>query len=219
MDDECYRSAIGEALGVPPGAIDWSGAAHVTDSEIFRWLCATHHRREPSTEEMSGARSRFVDRLTRMLEQDPRHCPSISGARAMLDSLHDRGWSVAIATGGWGPSARLKLRTAELAIDDALLASADDGVSRADIVTVARLRAEAFYARRFDRIVSIGDGVWDVSTAVELGLPFVGIATEERADRLRRAGARTVLADYSNLDAVWGALQNAMIPVAHADAE
>src|SRR5439155_18578760 len=55
VDDDCYRIAIAEALGVAPSAIDWSGAAHVTDSEIFRWLCAVHRRTEPSADELARA--------------------------------------------------------------------------------------------------------------------------------------------------------------------
>jgi phosphoglycolate phosphatase-like HAD superfamily hydrolase len=212
VDDECYRTAIADTLGVSPGTIDWSGVAHVTDSEIFRWLCAAHGRREPSAEELARARSQFVERLTAALEHAPTRFTSIAGAPAMLLRLVERGWHVAVATGGWGPSARLKLRVAELEIDDALLACADDARSRADIVQLARERAEAFYQRRFDRVVSVGDGVWDVQTASVLGLPFVGIATGARADRLRSAGARAVLPDYSNLDAVWAALETATTP-------
>ena len=112
----------------------------------------------------------------------------------MLGELPAKGWQIAVATGGWGPSARLKLSVAELAIDDAVFACADDGRSRADIVRLARDRAEAFYGRRFDRVVSIGDGVWDVQTAIELDMPFVGIGTGNARDQLRRAGASIVLA-------------------------
>src|SRR5262245_10379213 len=89
---------------------------------------------------------------------------------------------------------------------------ADDARSRADIVQLARERAEAFYERRFNRVVSVGDGVWNVQTATALGLPFVGIATRSKADRLRSAGARAVLSDYSNLDAMWIALETATTP-------
>ena len=64
VDDDCYRTTIAEALGVTADAVDWSGAAHVTDSEIFRWLCDAHRRREPSADEMARARSQFVERLT-----------------------------------------------------------------------------------------------------------------------------------------------------------
>lgn len=62
VDDECYRAAVGEAIGVAEGDIDWSGAAHVTDSEIFQWLCRVHGRGVPSASFIAEARSRFVER-------------------------------------------------------------------------------------------------------------------------------------------------------------
>jgi len=212
VDDDCYRTTIAEALGVEGSALDWSGAAHVTDSEIFRFLSAAHRRSEPSADEMSRARSRFVDRLRAELEQAPARFTAIRGASTMLGQIAEHGWSVAVATGGWGPSARLKLGVAQLAIDDGVFACADDGRSRADIVRFARARAETFYGCRFDRVVSIGDGEWDVRTATELDMPFVGIGAGERADRLRRAGAGIVLPDYSDFDAFMTALERARQP-------
>jgi phosphoglycolate phosphatase-like HAD superfamily hydrolase len=219
VDDECYRDTVAEALGMTPSAIDWSGAAHVTDSAIFRWLCGVHGRAEPSVDEMSRTRSRFVERLTAVLTAVPTRFSPIAGARHMLERLGERGWAVAFATGGWGPSARLKLRVAQLAFDDAVFACADDATTRADIVQLALARAQSFYGRRFDRVVSVGDGAWDVETARALTLPFIGIAANnEHAKRLRAAGASIVLPDYSDLDAFWKALDVAKSPTPRSKA-
>ena len=212
VDDECFCLTIADALGLAPSAIDWSGAAHVTDAEIFRHLCKVHGRREPSVDEMSRARELFVERLRVEIDRAPLRFASIGGAVAMLAQLEERGWNVAVATGGWGPSARLKLKNAGLSIDDAVFACADDARSRADIVQLAWARAELFYRQQFDRVVSIGDGVWDVSTAIELDLPFVGIASGNRAERLRDAGANAVLEDYTDPDAFWSMLETATTP-------
>lgn len=212
VDDEAYCTAVASAIGVAPDVIDWSGALHVTDAEIFRHLCAMLGRGEPSVELMSGARAQFVQGLTTMLSDTPHRFAEIRGARAMLERLPNEGWCVALATGGWGPSARLKLRAASLEVDDALLACADDGITRADIVQLARQRAEAFYGRSFDRVVSIGDGVWDAATAATLALPFIGIATGEKAARLRHAGADIVFPDYQNISEFLSALTAANAP-------
>lgn len=212
VDDEAYRTAVASAIDVAPDLIDWSGALHVTDAEIFRHLCATHGVGEPSVELMSRARARFVERLTATLDDEPHRFTEIPGASAMLQRLESEGWCFALATGGWGLSARLKLRAARLDVDDALLACADDGVSRADIVQRARQRAEKFYAKRFDRVVSIGDGVWDAITAASLALPFIGIAEGEKAEQLGGAGAKLVFRDYRNVDRFLSALANADIP-------
>jgi phosphoglycolate phosphatase-like HAD superfamily hydrolase len=212
VDDEAYRTAVSAAIEVAPEIIDWSGALHVTDAEIFRHLCTVHGRGEPSAELMSRARAQFVELLTSTLRDEPDRFVEIRGAATMLDRLANEGWSVALATGGWGPSARLKLRAAGIEINDALLACADDGVSRADIVRLARQRAESVYGTRFDRVVSVGDGVWDVATAASLELPFVGIAGGEKAGRLRSAGARTVFPDYRELAEFLSALSTAEPP-------
>ena len=212
VDDEAYRAAVAAAIDVAPDLIDWSGALHVTDAQIFRHLCERHGRGEPSTELMARARSDFVERLAATLDEAPHRFTEVAGAVTMLRRLGDDGWCVALATGGWGTSARLKLRAAGLAIEHPLLASADDGISRADIVQLARRRAESFYDRAFDRVVSIGDGVWDVETAGLLGLPFIGIAHGARRDRLRAAGASVVVPDYCDIEGFMLALESADVP-------
>jgi phosphoglycolate phosphatase-like HAD superfamily hydrolase len=48
----------------------------------------------------------------------------------------------------------------------------------------------------FEKIVSVGDGVWDVRTAKNLNLDFVGIARGKRAGKLRQAGAEFLIEDF-----------------------
>jgi phosphoglycolate phosphatase-like HAD superfamily hydrolase len=212
VDDECYRAAVAGALEIQPDAIDWSGAAHVTDSEIFDWLCRAHRRGVADDSIKASARSQFVARLTAALEREPHRFASIAGAASAINALSDAGWRVAIATGGWGPSARLKLRAAGIQVPDTAFACADDAASRVDIVRLAWSRAEAVYRCTFDRVVAVGDAMWDVRTAAELGLPFVGIGTRESATALKAAGASIVLPDYTNLNGVITALSAASVP-------
>jgi phosphoglycolate phosphatase-like HAD superfamily hydrolase len=114
---------------------------------------------------------------------------------------------VAVATGGWLASATVKLRAAGVeAAELPPMACADDAESREDIVRLAWQRAEAQAGITFDRVVSIGDAPWDVRTARSLGLPFIGIATGARAERLRTAGAQMVLPNFSDRAAVVAAL-------------
>ena len=134
------------------------------------------------------------------------------GATAALDAMRRAGWRTAVATGGWGPSARLKLRTAGIDVADETFACADDAESRVEIVTLARQKAERHFDCTFERVVSIGDGVWDVDTAARLALPFVGIASGSRAERLRAAGAAVVLPHYADLAAFLRALDSATAP-------
>ena len=65
----------------------------------------------------------------------------------------------------------------------------------------------------FARIVCIGDGVWDVRTATSLGLPCIGVGTGGRAERLAAAGATRVVPDFTDLEAIFNALENATPPM------
>jgi phosphoglycolate phosphatase-like HAD superfamily hydrolase len=213
VDDDCYRAAVAEALSLRPEVVDWSGAAHVTDAGIFEWICAAHGRESVTATAMAGAQATFMKGLNAALRDNPRQFAPIAGAPEAVRGLERAGWNVAFATGCWGPSARLKLRAAGIDANDAVLACADDAVARADIVRLAIARARTFYGRAFDRVVVLGDGPWDVSAAIELELPFIGIGQAERAERLRRSGARVVLADYTDVGSFHDALEFALPPL------
>lgn len=212
VDDACFRSAVGEELGVPADTLDWADALHFTDRALFDFLCEAHGRPLPSPSDVSRVRGRLTEFLTSAANTAPEQFLPIPGAPRVFSHLAAEGWRVSVATGCWRPSARVKLRAATIDVDDALIACADDFASRTDIVTLSRARAESFYGCEFGRVVSIGDGLWDVETAEALGLPLVGIGHGDRADRLRRAGASVVIENYADLGAFTNALAAARVP-------
>jgi phosphoglycolate phosphatase-like HAD superfamily hydrolase len=122
-------------------------------------------------------------------------------------------WRVAIASGSWRVSAELKLRVAGIEGDDFPAAFADDGLSREEILKSAVLRAQLSYQQgHFTRIVSVGDGLWDVRTARNLRFAFLGIGGEERRKTLHRAGAKHVIRDFANYAEVIRCLAEADVP-------
>jgi phosphoglycolate phosphatase-like HAD superfamily hydrolase len=50
----------------------------------------------------------------------------------------------------------------------------------------------------FEKVVYVGDGVWDVRAARALGIGFLGLATGTKAVRLLEEGASCVLPDLSD---------------------
>ena len=114
-----------------------------------------------------------------------------------------------LATGGWRASAMFKLGRSGLLVTHLPGGFADDDLSREGITSVARRRAESEAGRKAERVVYVGDAVWDVKNAASLGLPFVGIAKAARADRLRAHGARIVLDDFADAAAFADALDRA----------
>ena len=216
VDDECFARAAADILQVAPGAIDWSGTPHVTDAAIARYLWARCRARAAEAHELAEIQQRFLAILGAEVTRAPKRFVAIAGASSLFPHLRRAGWHVALATGGWLASATLKLRAAGVFATDLPIACADDADSREDIVRLAWQRAEAHAGVAFQRVVSVGDAPWDVRTARSLGLPFVGVGTEMRADRLRAEGARTIVPDFSDAAAVLAALGCAE-PTAHID--
>jgi phosphoglycolate phosphatase-like HAD superfamily hydrolase len=63
----------------------------------------------------------------------------------------------------------------------------------------------------FDRVVSIGDGIWDITTARRLALPFVGIGSDD-GSALQRRGATHVMRDLSDVSLLLRCLEEAGVP-------
>ncbi|MBA2707895.1 MAG: HAD family hydrolase [Gemmatimonadaceae bacterium] len=212
VDDECYCCALGEALELTPDEIDWADAPYITDSGITNWLWEKHRHRSPTRDDVSRVRSRFVELLSARLSATPQRFAAVPGARTVLPLLRAGGWHVALATGAWGASAALKLRAAEVSHADAPLACADDASTREEIVQIARRRGEVAARTTFQRVVSVGDGTWDVRTARALEMPFVGVGTGDRARLLREAGATIVIESFDDWAGFRTALSEATIP-------
>jgi phosphoglycolate phosphatase-like HAD superfamily hydrolase len=212
VDDECFLRAIGETLHVDCGAVDWSDVPHVTDSAIARFLWMRHRGRAPEQRDLHALQRRFLTILRAELARAPERFAAIDGAAGILTHLRSVGWHVAVATGGWGESAAVKLSAAGVTTTSVPLACADDAESREEIVQLAWRKAEAAAGARFERIVSVGDAVWDVRTARSLGLPFVGVGMGVAENRLRSAGATTVVPHLGDASAVVAALTSASAP-------
>ena len=67
--------------------------------------------------------------------------------------------------------------------------------------TACRRAAEHYGCANFDVIVYVGDGLHDVRASQNLSYGFIGVAGTERAERLRAAGARYIVADFTDTDA------------------
>ena len=172
-----------------------------------------HLGRQGRDEELAAVKRRFVELLQAERDRDPAQFESVAGARAFLEWLRAAGWGVALATGGWEASARLKLEAAGLDMD-LPWAHADDAMPREDIVGLAIRRASRrFGIEHFEKVVSLGDGTWDLEVARRLGLAFVGVTAESDADALRAAGAGHTLADYSDAAAAHAVLEASVTPV------
>jgi len=197
-DEECFVRSLDAACGFSNVDTDWSRYKHATDSGIFREIYETRTGRLPSPSEASRFRQHFVDLLARVSSEAA--FAAVTGAPRLLSRIADSGeHRVALATGAWRDSARLKMASAGLCYDDYPAASSDDAFDRESIIRLSMQRAAERYGS-LRSTVYVGDGVWDARACRSVGIPFIGIGTGNRATRLSAEGAVCVFPDFSDKD-------------------
>jgi len=207
-DFVCYARALVEVWGIVTTREECNEVRHVTDRGTAEELVARHVGRAIGPEDLVPLHARFMELLADALPDDPVRL-AVPGAAAMLGHLRAAGHEVAIATGAWEASARLKLARAGIALDGIPLGACDDHPAREAIMEQAIARAGG--RERHARVVYVGDAPWDVRATRRLGLPLVGI-DYDRSGRLDAHGVSVVLRDYTDVDAVLDALVRARPP-------
>lgn len=216
VDSVCFVQAMTDAHAVVEMDTNWGGYAHTTDSYITREVLREHFGRAPEDAERDRFIGRFVSLLEESRSRDASLFGEVAGASNALARLRvEPGRAVAIATGCWRGSGLMKLSAAGLETGRVPAAFAEDGVSREEILLAALRRARECYGREsFDRVVSVGDGLWDVSAARNLGFAFVGVGGGTRAAMLREAGASHVIEDFKDYGRLLRCLDEAKVPAA-----
>jgi phosphoglycolate phosphatase-like HAD superfamily hydrolase len=211
-EDSCFADAVSEIMSLPALNTDWASYQDVSDSGIATEAYRLAYGINPAPHLLVATIDRFVERLTATHRTTP--LMPVAGAEHLFTALPSHGWTIALATGAWMQAAAFKLTASSLPWELMPMATSEDGPARTDIVRCAWARAEGTHPHvPFERVVSIGDGVWDVETARTLKLPFVGVAHGIRAEKLRTAGASCVLTDFSDVVATLAALERAVMPL------
>ncbi len=202
LHQTAFLSAM-ESFSFPNLNRNWSDYRHHTDTAIFEEAWFNAHGTKPTLKE----RGVFHERVEREFEvvRVGTVIREIPGAAGFVRALIDRDWAVVFATGGLRQLSRRKLVAVGIPFAEPILITASEHVTRHDLVSCAMTAAADHYGFRPDLTVSIGDGLWDMETASDLGLPFVGVGNGPKADMLRGRGA-TVIPDFQNLSVVFDVL-------------
>ncbi|HST30801.1 MAG TPA: HAD family hydrolase [Chthoniobacterales bacterium] len=197
-DEECFVRSLAEVCGFRDVNTDWLRDKHATDSGIFHEIYEPRIGRPPLPIDISRFRQHFVALLARLSSTAP--FAAVEGAPELLSLLDNSAeHRVALATGAWRDSARLKMASAGLCYDGYPAASSDDALDRESIIRLSAQRAVERYGR-CNSTVYVGDGVWDARACRNVGIPFIGVATDTRAWQLSKEGAVCVLPDLSDSD-------------------
>jgi phosphoglycolate phosphatase-like HAD superfamily hydrolase len=202
VDADCFVLAFEQALQITQLNNNWNDYDYVTDQGILVQIFTERFGRHPAIEEHERVVTRFIDLLGIRYASDKSGFAEVPGATRLIHRLRgEADWAIAIATGAWRRSAEFKIGRTHLPVTDVPSAFAEDGPARETVVRTAIDRALVRYRQSgFERIISVGDALWDVKTARNLGLPFLGIARGARAALLRDNGASHVIGDYLDSD-------------------
>jgi phosphoglycolate phosphatase-like HAD superfamily hydrolase len=214
IDEICFVRSFAEALGVTEINTNWIEYQYVTDSGITFQIFAERFGRPPHQDELMNLKSCLVNLLEAQRVNDGSLFAEIQGASQALTRLsRETDWAVALATGCWRDSAMLKLKAAGIQSEHLPAAFAEHGLSREAILQTAVSHAyQSCGLDHFERIVSVGDGQWDVQAAANLGLPFVGVGSADRGLGLKQGGATQVLESYCDYGQLITCLREAEVP-------
>lgn len=192
FDGELYAAAVREVTGVH---LDqrWGRYEHVSDSGILEQVLREPRFSNDRAALAARVQQHFVGLVRDYLEAQPMSVREIAGAKRLIERL--RGLPdvrVAIATGGWEPTARMKLEHVGIDLTALGFASSSDARARAEIMQLAAQRALRGATR--SRATYFGDGPWDQQASRELGYDFVAIG--------RGVGHPVAFDDFSDSDAI-----------------
>lgn len=213
IDSQCFATTYQSIYKQPFPSIDWRRFPHVTDHTIFKTAIKEHFEREVTEEEIHEFQNQFVGLLEQKRESDPGEFLAVPHARnAIVQLLDSPEFVVGIGTGGWSRPAHLKLRHVQIPVDELYVSAADGKETREAILEEVIVNATSHHSS-FDKIVYIGDAVWDVQTTRNMSLDFIGIRREGDLHVLHELGATQVLQDYSNHDLFLDAIRSATPPI------
>jgi len=198
IDSQCFAVAYKTVFGKTFPTIDWREFPHVTDDTIFKTAFKAHHNRWPEPAEEETFRDHFVALIEEKRKTNPTEFKEVPGSKNTIDQLlKDDQYLVGIGTGGWEKPANVKLKHLHINTQNVYMSCADNQPTREAILEKAIAAAKATNDS-IERIVYVGDAIWDVQTTRNMQLNFLGIRRAGDHEVLAEAGAKNIITDYSD---------------------
>lgn len=184
-----------QQMGVVTINTDFKAYRHHTDAHIAKVIYELDRKENFN----AGLLERFEDLLWSLISTAG--FKEIKGAVRTVNLLEQAtDFGVCYATGSLRKPATYKLHTIGLKFEPGQLVASNEMESREEIVLAAIEQSKYHYEQQqFDRIISIGDGLWDLKTAQALGLEFIGIGTAHK-EGLMANGMEVHFNDWDDLD-------------------
>jgi phosphoglycolate phosphatase-like HAD superfamily hydrolase len=202
VDYACTVHALSEVFGVDASGTDWTEYENSTDRGCIEEFARRHLGRPATEEEAERAKELYLEILVQRSRTRPEQFEPIPGAIGMLEHLQRLPEAaVSLATGAIQESSKIKLGSAGFSCDTLPMASGSDALAREEIMLLSEKKAAALAGTdRFRTRAYVGDALWDLQAAKNVGFHFIGIARGARAEDLQRRGAPWVVPDYGDRD-------------------
>lgn len=189
FEDECYFKAVKKVI---PHSInpDCSAYANATDSGIIDEIISMNDLGSNRSAICENVKQFFIGYIQESLQEN--HAIEISGAASFVKYLKSRkDVTLAIATGGWEETAKMKLTTAGIDYSNIAFASGSDSKSRIGIMKMAEERCSInnFVSRTY-----FGDAIWDKKATSELNYNFILVGNKIKHSKQ--------INDYKSIDNV-----------------
>ncbi|AEE48662.1 HAD family hydrolase [Haliscomenobacter hydrossis] len=211
-DSRCFAQTYTDLYGKPFPSIDWRQYPHVSDTTIFAKVIQDHFNRAVQAEEVAAFKQLYGERLRHLRTQNPEHYREVPGAaQAVIQLLEHPAYLVAVATGGWKESAEIKMQHVGIPSDHFWVSGADDKYTREEILNEATAAVKNVYPQ-VQRVVYVGDAVWDVHTTRNLDMDFLGIRHTHDHEILLNLGATQVISNFLDFELFIRAIEAAAPP-------
>lgn len=172
FDTDCYKYAVASVLDVTVHD-DWSDYQHVTDSGILNEIIDMHGLGAQSGHIHKQVKRVFIQRIQEHLSKYA--VKPVPGAISFFNKvcgLPD--FRVAIATGGWFETAKLKLLSAGFDLSSCPVVSSNDHSHRVEIMQLAR---QQLGDAEVGSVSYFGDASWDKKACEALGWNFIAVGS------------------------------------------
>ena len=175
---------------------NWKSYKNVTDSYILKQNFETNFEKDFDISFIAE----FEDKMTSLFLKEP-ETVEIEGAKKVVDFfMRETDYAICFATGSLLKPALIKLAQANINFVPDLVESANSIYTREDIVKSAINKAKKYFqVKEFENIISVGDGIWDLKTARNLGVHFLGIRNKNLVD-FKQENIKSHIVDWTNFD-------------------
>lgn len=172
---KCFIESINE-LGILEMDTNFGGYLHHTDSYVSKTIYEKM-KWQTFTEEL---KVQFEKHLSSKVAEEK--IEEVEGASEFIKKLQNKkSIAICFATGSLKRPAIQKLKAIGIKYDERLLAASDKFLKRESIIKNAITGAKDYYGvAEFDKIISVGDGLWDLKAANNLELDFIGIGDKNK---------------------------------------